>query len=131
MSEEFAPSRRQFFLAGAVAAAALPGASSVNSMLGGKPFEMLDLAEWKAHVGKQFVLDGKTQMTLVAVKLGSRQGEAGRKRQNNFTAVFETEHEVAADGLYRVANAELGHTDLYLQPGVSKRGAPTMRATFS
>jgi hypothetical protein len=131
MSEEFAPSRRQFFVAGAVAAAALPGASSVPSLFADKPFEMQDLAEWKSHVGKKFTLDGKTQMTLVAVKGGQRQPAAGQKRRHNFTAVFETEAQVEADGLYRVAHVDLGHAQLYMQPGVSKLGAPTVRATFS
>ncbi|MET0247956.1 MAG: hypothetical protein ABW182_14495 [Sphingomonas sp.] len=131
MSEEFAPSRRQFFVAGAVAAAALPGASSVTSLFADKPFDMQDLAEWKSHVGKQFFLNDQTQMTLVAVKGGQKQPAVGQKRRHNFTAVFETDRQVESDGLYRVAHAELGHAPLYLQPGVSTRGAPTMRATFS
>lgn len=131
MSEGFAPSRRQFFAAGAVAAAALPGASSIIDTVAGKPLAMQDLAGWKAHVGKEFVLDGSAPMKLIAVAAGGRQPNRFA-RGENFSAVFEMDGKAPVDGTYSVAHAELGQGYLYLQPGAA--GAPgkvTMTASFS
>lgn len=130
MSEGFATSRRQFFAAGAVAVAALPGASSIATAIAGKPFAMQDLADWKAHVGKQFVLDGSASMKLVSVVAGGRQ-PASLPRDRNFSAIFELDRAAPADGTFTVAHAELGQAQLYMQPGRSKAGKPTLYAAFS
>ncbi|MDF7774733.1 hypothetical protein P1X14_05695 [Sphingomonas sp. AOB5] len=129
MSEGFAPSRRQFFAAGAVAAAALPGASSMVSAMAGTPIALKGHDEWQAHIGKQFVLDGTASMKLVAVHKGGRQpGAFGR---GQFSAVFELDRAAPSDGTFSVANAELGYAELYMQPGKSQSGKPTLYAAFS
>lgn len=113
MSKDFAPSRRQLFKGGAVLAAALPGASMVIGAAAARPFEMQDLADWKAHVGKTFAVNGAS-MTLVEVSKGAAQSEG--KRRHNFTAVFEMDVAAAPEsGIHRVAHAELGEAPLYLK----------------
>lgn len=129
MSEGFAPSRRQFFAAGAVAAAALPGASSIANAIAGKPFAMQGREEWAAHIGKEFVLGGSSTMKLVAVHHGGRQpGAFGR---GQFSAVFELDGAAPSDGTFSVAHADLGYAELYMQPGKSQSGKPTLYAAFS
>jgi hypothetical protein len=130
MSEGFATSRRQFFAAGAVAVAALPGASSIIDTVAGKPLAMQDLASWKAHVGKQFVLDGSSQVKLISVVAGGRQ-PSRFGRSENFSAIFELDGPAKTDGTFTIAHAELGSGQLYMQPGKGNGGKPTLYAAFS
>jgi hypothetical protein len=129
MSKDFAPSRRQLFKGGAMLAVALPGASAVIGSAAAKPFEMQDLADWKAHVGKDFTVGGAS-MTLVEVSKGVAQSQG--KRGHNFTAIFEMKAGEVQTGLHTVAQAELGQASLYLQSNARPDGAQArVHASFN
>ena len=147
MSEEFAPSRRELVIGGAVVAAAMAPASSslvqrgtASSVLAGefanaRPFAQQDLADWQKQVGWRFAIadeTGAAPMKLIAVKPGKAQ-PAGHLRANNFTAVFEMDAESAPEGgrLYDVRHASLGSTQLYLERTTVDAGRARMRASFS
>lgn len=130
MPKDYAPSRRQLFKGGAVAAAAaLPGASTVMTAVAGRPFAMQNRDDWKSHVGKEFAVNGSS-MKLVEVSKGHSMPVG--KRGASFTATFEMDAAAApATGLHQVAHAELGQASLYLQSDVRQGSKALVHAAFS
>ena len=133
MSEDFAPTRRQLFVGGAVlAAATLPVATpAMARAIETRPFADHDLADWQANIGKRFEVgaDGAT-MKLVAVRGGATL-PAGQRRRSTFTALFEIDATTAPEqGIHRVANDQLGQAPLYLERTLVKGATTRLRATF-
>lgn len=136
MSQEFAPSRRQLVMGGAVLAAALPGASA-TAMLGGRPLPYMDAKQWKREVGVDFAVaseGGAAPMKLMAVKgeMPLRAPRAG-VRETSFSVVFDMDAAHAPEGgkTYQVRHPSLGTAALYLQRSDEKNGRARLRATFS
>ena len=133
MSEDFAPTRRQLFVGGAVlAAAALPAATpAMARAVDARPFAEHDLAEWQAHIGKSFEVGAEgASMKLVAIR-GGRTLPAGQARRNTFTALFEIDANAAPEaGIHRVANDQLGQAPLFLERTAMTGARTRLRATF-
>lgn len=136
MSQQFAPSRRQLVLGGAVLAAALPGASA-TAMLDGRPLPYMDAKQWKREVGVDFAVAseaGAAPMKLIAVK-GEMPLRAPRPgvRETSFSVVFEMDADRAPEGgkTYQVRHPSLGTAALYLQRTTEKNGRARIRATFN
>lgn len=136
MSQQFAPSRRQLVLGGAVLAAALPGASA-TAMLDGRPLPYMDSKQWKREVGVDFAVAseaGAVPMKLMEVK-GEMLLRAPRPgvRKSSFTVVFEMDAAQAPEGgkTYQVRHPSLGTAALYLQRADLKNGRARLRASFS
>lgn len=136
MSQQFAPSRRQLVLGGAVLAAALPGASA-TAMLDGRPLPYMDAKQWKREVGVDFAVAseaGAAPMMLIAVK-GEMPLRAPRRgvRETSFTVVFEMDATRAPEGgkTYQVRHPSLGTAALFLQRADLENGRARLRASFS